>query len=386
MIETHPGHVLIAGVTSRAIAVSAARAGYRVTAVDAFGDLDLRAVAEVITLGSTPGARFDPLAAAIAGERVPAGLAAYTSNLENHPKAVERLARGRRLLGNPPAVLIQVRNPVVLSSLLRRRGFATPATRATPPINPGVARWLLKPRKSGGGHRVEPWRHERSVPRSSYLQERIAGIPGSVIFAANGDGAVVLGLSRQLVGDSRFGAQGFRYCGSLIGSHSAPVFPRQGEILQTAAALAVEVTREFGLVGLNGIDFIARKGVPYPIEVNPRYSASMELLERIHGLSLFEIHVRACRGTLPSELEIHPGIEGKAIVFARRDVILGNTGAWIGRQSLADVPHPGERIPYGRPICTVFARGSNQATCLRRLVREARVVYRRVRTHARQAA
>ena len=386
MIETRPGHVLIAGVTTRAIAVSAARAGYQVTAVDAFGDLDLRAVAEVITPGSTPGTRFDPLAAATAGERVPAGLVAYTSNLENHPKAVERLARGRHLLGNPPAVLTRVRNPIALSSLLRRRGFATPATRATPPINPGVARWLLKPRKSGGGHRVRPWRHERSVPRSSYLQERIAGVPGSVIFAANGDGAVVLGLSRQLVGDSRFGAQGFRYCGSLIGSRTAPVFPRQGELFQTAAALAVEVTREFGLVGLNGIDFIARKGVPYPIEVNPRYSASMELLERIHGLSLFEIHVRACRGTLPSELEIHPRIEGKAIVFARRDVILGNTEAWIGRQSLADVPHPGEHIPSGRPICTVFARGSDQATCLRRLVREARVVYRRVRTHARQAA
>lgn len=386
MIETHPGHVLIAGVTTRAIAVSAARAGYRVTAVDAFGDLDLRAVAEVITLGSAPGTRFDPLAAAIAGERVPAGLVAYTSNLENSPKAVERLARGRPLLGNPPAVLTRVRNPIVLSSLLRRRGFATPATRATPPINPGVARWLLKPRRSGGGHRVEPWRHERSVPRSSYLQERIAGIPGSVIFAANGDGAVVLGLSRQLVGDSRFGAQGFRYCGSLIGSRTTPVFPRQEEILQTAAALAVEVTREFGLVGLNGIDFIARKGVPYPIEVNPRYSASMELLERIHGLSLFEIHVRACRGTLPSELETYSGIEGKAIVFARRDLILGNTEAWIGRQSLADVPHPGERIPYGRPICTVFARGSDRATCLRRLVREARAVYRRVRAHARQAA
>jgi uncharacterized protein len=386
MIETHPRHVLIAGVTTRAMAVSAARAGYRVTAVDAFGDLDLRAVADVVIPRPTPGTRFDPSAAAIAGERVPAGLVVYTSNLENHPKAVERLARERCLLGNSPAVLTRVRNPIALSSLLRRRGFATPATRATPLTNPGVATWLLKPRRSGGGHGVELWRHARSVPRGSYLQERIAGIPGSVIFAANGDSAVVLGLSRQLVGDSRFGSQGFRYCGSLIGSRITPVFPRQREILETAAALAGAVTREFGLVGLNGIDFIARKGVPYPIEVNPRYSASMELLERVHGLSLFEIHVHACRGTLPSELEARSGIEGKAIVFARRDVILANTEGWVGRQSFGDVPHPGERIPCGRPICTVFARGSDQAVCLRRLVRQARVVYRRVRARARRAA
>src|SRR5882724_7213195 len=171
MIETHPRHVLIAGVTTRAIAVSAAHAGYRVTAVDAFGDLDLRAVADVITLGQATGTRFDPLAAAIAGEPVPAGLVAYTSNLENHPKAVERLARGRRLLGNSPAVLTRVRNPIALSALLRRRGFATPATRATPATKSGVATWLLKPRRSGGGHRIVRWRHARSVPRGSYLQE-----------------------------------------------------------------------------------------------------------------------------------------------------------------------------------------------------------------------
>ncbi|HVD33579.1 MAG TPA: hypothetical protein VNC19_08395, partial [Gemmatimonadales bacterium] len=148
MIETNPRHVLIAGVTTRAIAVSAAHAGYRVTAVDAFGDLDLRAVADVITLGPAAGTRFDPLAAAIAGGPVPAGLVAYTSNLENYPKAVERLARGRRLLGNPPAVLIRVRNPIALSASLRRRGFATPATRATPVIESGGTTWLLKPRRS----------------------------------------------------------------------------------------------------------------------------------------------------------------------------------------------------------------------------------------------
>jgi predicted ATP-grasp superfamily ATP-dependent carboligase len=361
------------------------RAGYSVTALDAFGDLDLRAVANVITPRSTSGTRFDPMAAAIAMDNVPAALVVYTSNLENHPAAVERLARGRRLLGNSPAVLTRVRNPIILSSMLRKRGFAIPITRATL-TGSGATTWLLKPRRSGGGHGVVVWRHARSVPRGSYLQEHIPGIPGSVIFAANGKDAVVLGLSRQLVGDSRFGAHGFRYCGSLLGNGTAPVFPRYGELLETAAALAREVTREFGLVGLNGIDFIARKGVPYPIEVNPRYSASMELLERAHGLSLFEVHLRACEGILPSELQSGPGIEGKAIVFAKRDVILGKTEAWLNRREFADVPHPGENIPGGRPICTVFARGSDQSTCLRRLVRQAGLVYRRLRAHAARAA
>ena len=43
-----PGRILLAGVSTRALAESAVRAGYRVVAVDAFGDADLRAVAEVV--------------------------------------------------------------------------------------------------------------------------------------------------------------------------------------------------------------------------------------------------------------------------------------------------------------------------------------------------
>jgi uncharacterized protein len=386
MTATHAGHVLIVGVTTRGLAISAARAGYRVTAIDAFGDLDLRKAATVITPRCTPAMPFNPITAAIAAEAVSAGWVAYTSNLENYPAAVGRLAQGRRLLGNPPAVLAQVRNPVVLSAFLRRKGFAVPLTRASPPASPGAETWLLKPRRSGGGHGVRQWRWGQSLPRSSYLQQQISGIPGSVIFAANGGSAVVLGLSRQLVGDSRFGAKAFRYCGSLLGGGVSPVFPRHKELLETASAMACEVTRSFGLIGLNGIDFIARNGVPHAIEVNPRYSASMELLERSLGLSLFELHVRACDGILPPELQPEPGIEGKAIVFAKRDVVVGQSDAWLTRPDVADVPHPGESIPTGRPICTVFAQAPDQSTCVRRLVRQAGLVYRRLRAHTKRAA
>src|SRR2546422_10205992 len=35
--------------------------------------------------------------------------------------------------------------------------------------------------------------------------------------------------------------------------------------------------------------------LPISIEVNPRYTAAMELVERAYGLSLFDLHVRACR-------------------------------------------------------------------------------------------
>jgi predicted ATP-grasp superfamily ATP-dependent carboligase len=214
------------------------------------------------------------------------------------------------------------------------------------------------------------------VPKGSYVQRQIDGIAGSISFVADGQTPVTLGLSRQLVGEASFGAYGFAYCGSLLATTATPLFPRQEELLERAAAAADCITREFGLVGLNGIDFIARNGVPYPIEVNPRYSASMELIERSHRISLFRVHADACHGFLPATPHPATSVHGKAIVFARHDIVLGNTQPWLDYEWLADIPRPSEAIRRGRPICTVFAEGPDEKTCRRILGNRAREVYR----------
>src|SRR5262249_54822436 len=163
------------------------------------------------------------------------------------------------------------------------------------------------------------------------------------------------------------------------------LFDEGDEIASMARALATAVTEEFGLVGLNGLDFIARRGVPYPIEVNPRYSASMELVERSSGVSLFDLHERSCGGVLPDDVAAPRRVAGKAIVFARRSVMIGESRRWAAL-AIADIPHPGERIAGGRPICTVFAEGRDADECRERLVREAERVYRVVESDTRGAA
>lgn len=381
-----PVRVLIAGVATRGLAVSAARAGNQVTALDGFGDLDLRRVAEVVSVRSGLGQRYAPARVAAAADPLDCEVAAYTSNFENYPAAVGRLASGRQLLGNPLPVLIRVRDPIGLMRRLRHRGFAVPATRSTPPPDrQSQGAWLLKPRRSGGGHGTSVWISRQPVPRSHYLQQRIAGAVGSILFAADGRLSVPLGISRQLVGDAHFGASGFRYCGSLVGPPAA-LFPEQAGVLDIAAALAGAVTEEFQLVGVNGIDFVACGGVPYPIEVNPRYCASMELVERAQGLSIFTVHARASRGSLPTEPVVPTLVDGKAIVFARRDVILGDTRPWVERDFLADIPHPGEKIGQGHPICTVYARAGDAATCYQTLRKRAAAVYRAAESRKRHAA
>ena len=106
-------HVLIAGVSTRAAAESAAPRRLRVTAIDAFGDLDQHPSVAALTLAKVHGARRRQAAQGIECDAV-----VYLSSFENHPKAVATLAQGRALWGNPPAVLRRVRDPLALAQAL----------------------------------------------------------------------------------------------------------------------------------------------------------------------------------------------------------------------------------------------------------------------------
>jgi hypothetical protein len=320
----------------------------------------------------------------------------YVASFENHPRAVRTLAAGRALWGNPPEVLERVRDPLLVAATLARLGLATPAVRAAAPRSGGGGgggrSWLAKPRASGGGSGVVAWRPGRRVPRDVYFQERIAGVPGSIVFAADGRRAVPLGLTRLLAGERAFGATGFRYCGNILVGRGDAVFTDDVRLCARAIALAEAVTGAFGLVGVNGIDFIARRGTPYPIEVNPRYTAAMELVERAYGLSIFDIHARACAGRLPAfDLAAarhapppHSPARaiGKAILYARGDVVLKDTRPWLEDDSVRDVSAPGERCRRGQPICTIFAAGRDAAECRAALGRRAAALYAELDAHS----
>ena len=205
-----PPRVLIAGITTRALAISAAHAGYRVTAVDAFGDMDLRAKADVMTLSSS-GIRFLPTRAAVAARGISAEYAAYTSNFENYPRG--GLTAGE---GSPT------------SGKLARSAESGPKPDRTDASRSGAMAFpYRKPaRRYPGayaaagmaGEAASLWRrtcHKGVARRRSGIEKQLSPgayrrLPGSIVFAADGRQSVPLGLSRQLVGDSRLGARVFR--------------------------------------------------------------------------------------------------------------------------------------------------------------------------------
>lgn len=396
--------VVIVGVSTRALAESAVRAGRTCLAVDAFGDRDQKAASTVLGLPRDLGRSYSAGGAVAAATRFVAGDAAYVANLENHPRAVRRLMRDRRLLGNPPEVLARARDPVALARAVRAVGGRAPvliidaahvfprpeavhagtgATATSVVARPAVigsrrvgsARalggWLRKPRQGGGGSGITRWRPGAVLAPHELVQEYIEGVPASAAFAADGRRAVVLGLARQLVGEAAFGATGFRFCGCLF---PLPVPRADGaRLLEAVRALANALTAAFGLRGVNGLDFMVRDGEPWVLELNPRYTASMELIERAYGRSIYALHERACGGELPDwgAAAVPAGVFGKAIVFARRDVVARGTAGWLERDDVRDVPFTGDQIPRGHPICTAFAHGPDADVCYARLVETA---------------
>ncbi len=370
--------LLIAGASARSLAASAARSARARTrwpggliALDYFGDVDHdRPPAEALPV------RVVSLSRDLAMPRTTAALGraalalewsdvAVAGGLENRPALLRLLARRGGLLGSPPRAVAQVRDPATLFSFLLSAGIAhAPISFEAPPRARGQ-RWLLKQRRSAGGGGVRAAAPGARRRPGEHFQQRIDGRSGSAAFVARRDGAALLGVTEALGPPEMPGAPGFRYAGSLLGPPGALLGEAAMRELERAAAL---LTRRFGLRGLNGFDFIVDRGVPRLIEVNPRWTASMELYEERSGLNLFDLHLAALAGGASERDE--PRTAGaarflaKGILYATEQVTAPEPSL-LEALGARDRPRAGERFLPGQPICTLLAEGSERRDCLR---------------------
>ena len=353
--------ILVVGVSVRAMVASAVRSGYTVLALDAFGDRDLKSLAEAYALQRDFNVRYSPHALSAASRQFSYDAVAYTSDLENYPKIIQRLAGSRIIMGNSPQAVAAVRHWAEVFNRLERAGFPVPETifAADKRKADSHRHWLIKPVSGGGGHGVIFLKSSEFPGTRFMLQEYIPGKACSASFVANGQDCIVLGITEQLIGMHAFGSQGFRYCGNILPLPEI-TDPDSAELLVAEVRrLAVFLTRAYGLKGVNGIDFILNGDKVYLTEINPRYSASMELIEHAYELPIFHLHAQAVlSGRLPEfRLEAalsHRTFFGKAILFAERNAVAPDTKGWLD-SGARDIPAPGEKLHKGNPICTVLA-------------------------------
>jgi predicted ATP-grasp superfamily ATP-dependent carboligase len=134
------------------------------------------------------------------------------------------------------------------------------------------------------------------------------------------------------------------------------------------------------------VDFVLDEERPQPIEVNPRYPASVELLDFAYREPMLKWHIE-CADALntgdddtewrePTGFTRHSVI-GKAIYYAPHRLTFPVSGPWDDsvrraadvwrRTDFADVPHPGEVIEAGHPVLTILTEADTEAECLSRL-------------------
>jgi len=366
--------LLILGASTRAAAFSAIRAGLLPCCLDQFADADLSAACPTSRVDSFEDHALVARTAASFGR--PSWL--YTGPIENHPALVDRLQGSGRLLGNAPETLRAVRNPWQVAEAFSRTGLPAPRLVKSSEGPPGCGRWLRKPLASAGGRSISL--AEASADRvdgSFYYQEFIDGPTISALFVAAGGRSSLLGVARQ---DQGVSGAPFLYRGGIgplaVPDASLAKLRRIGELLAS----------DFALVGLFGVDCILRDDEPLPIEVNPRYTASVEIHELAMRRSLLIDHIGACfEGRSPVDAEPPASrFVGKRVLYARRRLVApsiavpARSADPFAIPDVADIPRPGTIIEPLEPILTIFETATTFEACAERLDRVEEVWMRRL--------
>jgi predicted ATP-grasp superfamily ATP-dependent carboligase len=371
----------IVGASTRSAAASAVRAGFHPLAADLFADADLQRIATTTRIRPYPEGFLDWMRTV----EPPSWM--YTGALENYPELVDQMAWIAPLLGNPGDVLARVRSPWELSDSLRGAGLLFPETRASAEGLPIDGSWLAKTYNGASGSGVRIFGGKEISTEQVCYQKRIDGTPCAAVYVAADRNAQLLGITRQIIGEPWLRARGFQYAGSI-----GP-WPVAEATRATLGHLGNVLSEQFELAGLFGVDFILDGEQVWTVEVNPRYTASVEIVERCTGVRAIEAHVAAC-GDLTfdsgraddSPSRDVANCHGKATLFATRDVVISQEFAdYSVAESLrspwpmlGDVSAAGTPIENGRPVLTIFASGTSVTDVVQRLRERVVEVERRL--------
>lgn len=384
MTELKIHNLLVIGADVTSLAASAKRAGYDVYAVDYFGDQDLKRVCkETLSIikqrkGQSCGRlsfNFKPEALLKLAKRLlrrrPIDAALLSSGLEDFPSVLFELSDLVPIIGNPPELILKVRDKERFFHELKRLGIPHPETMVAGDISeakrkakeigyPVVVKSIRGFGGSGISKAKNPRELEQAFKTASFLNERflvqkyIPGTPASASLISCNCEAVTLTVNEQLIGVHAVGQQEpFGYCGNIV-PLSAPK-----TVINKCKSIAEKIVSHFSLIGSNGVDLvISEGGTPNVIEVNPRFQGTLECVESVLKMNVVKAHVKACtQGELPEIPEKLSGFCTRLILFAPQRSIVPDLSKFQGTR---DVPLSGVIVEKGEPLCSIVAGGESR--------------------------
>ncbi|MEM1305605.1 MAG: ATP-grasp domain-containing protein, partial [Planctomycetota bacterium] len=247
--------------------------------------------------------------------------------------------------------------PFELQRVCREHGLNFPETRASAEGLPLDGSWLCKTYRGSNGSGVWPHSHSAAADANRtacVYQKHMFGTPASATFCSDTGGARLLGVTEQIVNAWQLHAPDWAYCGSIYRADLLERFAKEvGDIGQT-------VCGEFSLRGLVGVDLLFDYERFWLIEVNPRFTASVEVVESHRPAAAVAEHA-SCFGADPAKEDVPSPrcLAGRAVLFADQEANVEHSLAQLLAKSasagrVADIPEAGSVICRGKPVLTVL--------------------------------
>lgn len=316
----------------------------------------------------------------------------YASAWDNHPELLYQLEKIKnlRIRGNSAAVISKLNQKKTLKNLFKlaeKAGFKTPDLFLnkndfyyfSDKIDKDL---IIKPYQSGGGldlklikagtAKEKVLKDNFTANESFFVEEFIKGNNRSCQFAADGKKARILSFTQELKADAvnpKF-KNSFKYAGNILTK----------EDMKSRNIISIfinELVKKYSLQGINGIDYIKNEQGIFFIELNPRFTAAVELIKDIYREELLNIYLKneLAADYLKKYLKRDLGLSAKVIYYTDHNFKLKKTLSEIfkiikqeipprilaeSKIEIKDLPKKGEFFKKDDPVFSLIIKSKNK--------------------------
>lgn len=338
---------------------NAFRHGYDVRAADGFNDWDAEKFGKLVTADSVnPSSYRDVLKRYQDLNGYPI---IFCGPVEADPSLIEQASKEVRVLNAPVSAIAKSRSHDFLRQMATD-GIVFPKTGFYSADDCGS---LIKEFSSAGGVGVMEGVGCK-MGAGQYRQQAVDGLSAGASFLSSR----LMGVTGHINRVSEFGQSGYLY-GGLV--YPADIEESHAKAISMFGKRAAE---ESGLTGWWGADFILNEHGAYLLEINPRLTASAELIALAHDIDLVGTQMSAINGDSFNIDAMPPrNYTATAVCYAKADCVFNDALKWF-ELGARDIPHDGKEIIRGEPIISLYANADGYVECMSKLKSLAAGLYR----------
>ena len=342
-------------LSARGYAQAAVACGYDVITLDAFADSDTCSVAKQafklkFREDSLDITEFKHLFSTLDFSNCAGFL--YGSLFDDLPDLLAWVADCMPIIGNAPAVM-RMAKQYDFFALLDDLAIKHPEVSRKKQLG------LIKQLGGTGGTHIQTCLADSAglsnkLEHTQYYQQKIEGIPVSLLFVADGKSAQTVGFNLQLLAPTA--KIPYRY-GGAVSQYPLPHSTRQ--VFESAAQ---KLTKSLSLRGCNSLDAVFDGQDLWVLELNPRLSASFHLYP-----NMMAAHLQGCAGSA-SRLPIYNHAVAHYVLYAEKEMVISADFAWP--VDAMDIPstiagQSNVKIAQDMPICSICAEAETVEAALK---------------------